>query len=871
MACGGLPNCEDGRDPSIAPGGRRRWLTRSVVWRLAAATAVVIPLAVTLAVEGKSRHDESFGAGTPLTRRALLSSVRDLRLDRLVRQVSAAAGGAEGVDTETVNVTVVLEHLQLGPQEGPDTPWMFSVGDTPFVETRDAELAYFANTKFSWNAGGEGDATCAKNGSGEISRGYVDPYHNFLNLPKGPDFTHTTASLDKLELSDFTHINTARRGAPWKTAGQAGDSRRYKNGVFEILEDGQPLFRATDVQWIQNLSYPAPVGPSRPGIFEMSAYFVGKIDYLSSHNDWIARLDPSRLGYVLGIVTGGSFGAPTCYTSNSYWITLRGFPELSAEGYGAVGGGSDGGRGLSGAKTGPYPGSSDAAVAMAKALAAMARAAVTAVTVVAVGAAVTGATIAASGGQAPSPPGSGVARLLKSTAFSGKLSQIEGFHTDALKEFSSGLDPFLVRFTSPFARGDAAAALGRLASLNGTMRQATAPAAGPPPPSTITDDLFKGCAFYCSLIVCAFLILHLAIWLATRRKPIEQQVKSHAWMIYLFSITMSYIYTASVLSSIQYFRSNVPFGTGNLGIYFVAAGQLALIGVGFTVFFFVIMALALKRMRSQQVRWVPKELLADPELRRSNMIAGEYEADHQVWFHQLFESYYNAMAGPRVWLAAMELSIIFIDAALTALVWNEVLCLGLLMSIYAVMFCFYIALVPFVERVEGGMVSCLVLLELSCYIVEFVGALGDYATAERCETAGVVLGFMVIAFSVMIALLCDVIPTLKHLFKSAARRYRVRKHGFDPEEQEKAVERQRSAPSSDWSGLRSDTDDEAERDDVPGGEDDCPLDSDALVAYNAKREAETASTMSSLFARRAEGGGGEGGHRRAPSGHAGAL
>lgn len=846
-------------------------LSRSTIWRLALAMFTIIPLAVTLALNGRQHVNRDAASNSLGNRRALLNAITNLKLKGTSRQASDNKGKL--VDTETVNITVVLEHVQVGPQ-GPGTPWMFTAGESPFTETNSTEKGYFANSKISWNSDGKGDGACSSSGSGKVSRGYVDPYHDYLNLPKELDYTHTSATLDGLELSQFDHMNTATGKGKWDVMGEAGDVRRYKEGTFEILNNDKKIFRATDVQWIQNTSYPGPAGPAKSSVFEVSAYFVGEIDIIDSDPEWISRLDPSNLGYVLGIVTGGSFGRATCYTSNSYWITLRGFPEMRASGQAAIGAGGDSDRGVSGSKTGQYLGSSESAISTARALAGLAKAAVTAVTVTAVGTALASAGSAASGGGGPSPAGSGVSGLLQAAAFSAKISQIPGFHTDAMKEFGAGLDPFLVRFPSPFAEspkestGSGRFVVGDILRSS-VVRQETA-AASVDHPSSISEELFTGCAFWCTIVIVCFGFLHALIWLATRKKPIPVQVKSHAWMVYLFSIAMSYIYTASVLASIQYFRSHVPYGTGKLGIYFVAAIQLLLIGIGFTVFFFVIMVLAIKRMRSQDVRWVPKEMLADPEQRRSAIIAGEYEAEDHVIFHQLFSCYYNAMAGPRVWLVAMELSIVFLDALFTALIWNDLVCLGLLVAIYALMFCMFVALLPFVDRRQGVLVILLAFTELICFVVELIAAMSDYATAERCETVGMFLGFIVIALAVIIALYCDVIPTLLYAFHSLKRRRAIRKHGFDPAEAEnEKLKAARSGSDSSWSGLLSDSEDDRsvhERSvdsrektedrgipsqdgdrEIPYEGGDKQLDSDALVAYNARKESETRATMEGIF------------------------
>lgn len=856
-------NLEEEHESFVDMPQRRRWLSPSMILRLAVLTAIVIPIAVTVAVGGKRKHEETVGPGSRLRGRALLAVARELGLPRMTTRAKSVneKHSSSFVDTEITNITVILEHLDLGPQEGPQSPWMFSGGDEPFVESSSDGNAYFANSKFSWNANGTGNHSCGSGGSGEVSRGYVDPYHNFLDLSSPLDYTQTEASLAGLQLKEFSHINTETPGEAWNVMGQAGDTRRYKNGVFELRENGKALFKAVDVQWIQNLSYPAPAGASKAGVFEMSAYFVGKIDFISSRNEWIARLDPAQVGYVLGLVTGGSFGAPACYTANSYWITLRGFPELNdSTNQLAEAGASYRDPQYSQTKQGVYPGSSPGAIAMAKTLASMAGTAVTAVTVAAVGSSIAGAGVAATGGGGPGPPGNGVSGLLKAAAFTAKVSQVPGFHTDTMKAFGSGLDSFLVRFNSPFAQSDGEPTeIRQSAHFDTTLRQAAngtdGDESGPPGPTTITEDLFKGTAFYSTLVILAFAVLHCIIWVATRKKPLPTQVQCHAWMIYLFSVAMSYIYTASVLSSMQYFRSNIPYGTGRLGIYIVAATQLLLVGVGFMVFFFVIMVLTLKRLRTEQVLWVPRDLLADPEMRRSAVIAGEYEAEENAWFHELFQCYYNAMSGPRVWLAALELSIVFIDAVISALVWNEKICLGILVSIYTLLFCIFVAMLPHRDKIQGGLVCLLVFAELLCFILEFVGAMGDYATAEKCESIGVIVGFVVIALAIIIAVYCDVIPTLGALYSSLARRYRIRKYGFDPKEEQRELERKESESLSDWSALHSSSgscQSETETVASPDRGEFC-VDSEALVTYNANRERETRQTLEEVFARRQNG------------------
>lgn len=823
-------------------------LSRTNISRFIIATVLIIPIAVMVAVKGKLNRTPDQVPSQPVGHRALLSAVRELSLRGFSRQ-TVKEGSASKINTDIVNVTVILEHFELGPQAGGDGSfWMFSMGNEPFAERNGTEEAYFANTNFTWNSDGKGDTTCGSGGSGKTSRGYIDPFHNFLNLSSAPEYTHTVASLKNLRISEFNHINTVDSNSTWDTLGQAGDSRRYKHGVFDITEDDTPLLRASDVQWIQNLTYPAPAGASSPGVFELSAYFVAKVDVMTSNPEWVKKLDPLGLGYILGIVTGGSFGPPTCYTSNSYWVTLRGFPDFKTSRQT-----SNSGFPLTGPKkAGNYPGSPENAVAMARAMAGLASQAVTAVTVAAVGSSVASAAVAATGGQAPSPPSGGVVNLLKTAAFAAKLSQIPGFHTDTMQAFGSGLDPFLVRFNLPFLSGPklAEVATRTVDFLGDVVHQDRDEESGPPPPSTISGDLFKGNAFCCTLIILLFALVQLCIWFATRQKPIEVRVGSQAWMVYLFSVIMSYIYTGSVLASMQYFRSNIPYGTGKAGIYFVAGCQLLLIGIGFTVFFSTIMVMALKQLRRDKVRWVPKQLLADPDLRRSATIAGEYEAGNKVWFHQLFQCYYNQMSGPRVWLAVMELSIVFIDALLTALVWNQIVCLSLLISLYASMLILFVALSPHRNKVQGILVILLVLTELLAFVFELIGSLGDFATAETCESGATILGFLAIAFAVVIAIYCDVIPTAQHFYGVIKKRYTPTKD-LDLDLEENEQHDYKSASGSDWSGLYSSDGHSEDRPENAPGE--YPRDSNALVAYNAEREARTDETLANIFDNRENG------------------
>jgi hypothetical protein len=868
----------------------RQLVTRQTLHRLVIITVLILPLAVTMAIAGKQRSTyqsvrshaadvstldlysnrqilaqafASASAGVEISPLALPYVARAQMLntaggndagdgasalqlsgaDYATDANSSAKGTNARVDVETTNITIVLEHIEVGPQQGEGAPWMFSIGSNPFRPTTDPNLAYFANEKFTWNPNGEGDSTCASNGSGQVSRGYIDPYHDNLGLANSPIYAHTSVKLGNLSLIDFVHVNMRQLRGQWDVLGQAGDTRRYHQGVLEIEEDGIPQLLVKDVQWIQNVSYPEPAGASPPKSFDVGAYFVGKIDALVSRTEWINKLDPDNLGYVLGVITGASFGDFACYSSNSYWITLRGFPKISDEEIVS--------RGASGAKVGPYKGSTDSNLSTARSLAGVAVAAVTAVTAASVGSALTCAGLAALGvSGGPSPPGNGVPRMLTTVAKTGKLNQIQGFHTDAMAEFGKALDPFLVRFNSPWAKKATGNHQMLVRSSLDMIRQAVsanATATGDVnshPPSVATD-LFQGCAFYCTLVVLGFMMIHGIVWLLTRKMPVDRQVKSHAWMVYMFSIVMSYIYTASVLNSMQYLRSNIPHGTGRPGLYVVAAFQLLFIGVGFTAFFFTIMYLAFCRIRQRDVRWVPKDMLADPDLRRNALIAGEYEADDNVWFHQLFESYYTAMSGPRMWLAAIELAITFLDAVMTALILNEVICLGILICIYAILFALFLVLSPFTDKVQGGLVCLLGLVQLIMLVFNFIASVGDFDVAEKLQMAGVVFGFISIALSVVIALYSDVIPTFYLLYRWLLRKYHLKKNGrdlVDPADKITLVtNRSDSDEGSDWSGLQT-TEDEGNE-----GTRAMPVPADPIVEFNAEKEAEIAATMDCIF------------------------
>ncbi|CDF35787.1 unnamed protein product [Chondrus crispus] len=612
-----------------------------------------------------------------------------------------------------------------------------------------------------------------------------------------------------LSLSDFSHINTVNSSGSWNTSGEAGDTRRYSHGRFRIFTKEKVLLSSKNVQWVQNISYPGPIGEAHEGTMSIGAYFVAEIQHLKSDEDWVHQLDPNSAGYVLGVLTAASFGPTSCFSSNSYWVSLRGLPNFSDDSYEGTAGTPvlDGEQG--GSKVGIYQGSSERAIKTAQVMASTAKTAVIGVAGATVAGAVGGAVTAALvPGAVQGPPGQGLVRLLGTAAFVAKLNEIHGFHSDAMAKFGNGLKIFIGKVEWPFSGGLGVANetssnspefTGNQTLLSGNGSDSFASMIRQETENrevSVSDELFGGCAFYTSLIVIGFLSLHAFIWLCTRKKPWQEQLVPHAWMIYLFSVVMSHVYRAAVLNSMQYMRSHVGAGTGKGGLYLVAVLQLLVIGIGFTAFFVGVMVLALRRVRRREVKWIPKNEIADPDMRQSALISGEYQAEENDSFHVLFECYYSSLAGPRLWLAALELGIIFLDAIFTALIWNEVVCLAILVSLYAILFGLFLLLAPFVDKVEGTLIVVLGLVEFVLLVMDFLGALGDYDSAEGMEFGSLVLGFVAIGLAVVIAVYCDLIPTISALWAAARRRFRRGRRA------DSTLEEQSSGDAdSEWSEL----------------------------------------------------------------------
>ena len=153
------------------------------------------------------------------------------------------------------------------------------------------------------------------------------------------------------------------------------------------------------------------------------------------------------------------------------------------------------------------------------------------------------------------------------------------------------------------------------------------------------------------------------------------------------------------------------------------------------------------------------------------MITGEYQADDNM-FHQLFECYYSSLAGPQVWFAGFELLVMFLDALCTATIWNEVLCLGILVCIHATVIMLFLVYAPHVDRIEGRMITAVGFADFMIIVLEFLGSLGTFQTAEIMETGVIVLGFVSIIIGSLLSVYCDLIPTLEIVYRVCRNRYR---------------------------------------------------------------------------------------------------
>jgi hypothetical protein len=700
------------------------------------------------------------------------------------------------IDIETVNVTIVLENIQTGPRDNDSDTWMLSKGQHPFEETLEEGQAFFANKELAWNELGLGNTSCGSSGSGRTSKGYIDSY----NTRHIQDIdASATVKLGNMTLVHFAHINVHEDRNPWNTSGSAGDSRIYEGGDLEISSNGQRVFTATDVKWIQNVSYPEPAGPAYPGIFDVTAYLVGNVDMFQSSQAWLEKIDPTGLGVVVGVVTGASFGdSSLCYASNTYWITLHGLSKsTNAQGDAASRSGTD---------QGTYGGSPRRFVDSARTLAAVAKTSVFAVSAAALGSSVIGFGSALFAGSVPPPSGSCMARLLTTAAFVAKTSFIQGFHTDATVEFGSGLAIFLARISLPLKRTYTARVLQDPLELPAVDRSAA--------PTPISESVFIS-SFTLSLsMVGAILLLVCLVWILTRRMPLERRAKNNGWTLYVVTASMSFLFVGAVFNSLQYVRSSMAYKTGKPLFYFCALVQFILIGIGFPVFLFTVVILASQLMQKRDLLWVPKLEFAAPDVRRDPLIGGKYApSEHNLSFHGMYNVIYGSFAGPQIWFATAEVCIGLLDAAISALLWNQIVCFGLLVALYAMYFSVHILMGYFVDKVEGAIVRMIIFMQLVYVMVEFAASIGDNVSAEKFQFAAIFIGFACLVLSVTVVLYADVIPAQVAFYKFIKRHYyrwKLQKDLVNPGQPVDDDEELARLQDSDWSGFLSESDEEEE-------------------------------------------------------------
>lgn len=730
---------------------------------------------------------------------------------------------ARGVDGERTNLTLVLQDLEVGPQIYDAEHWMFSNTATPFTYSNNVSNSYFANRRFSWNTDGKGTGECTAasstnaDGSGRVSHGHVHDATVSLGLPPSElpaNWADVRVAVDGFELQSFQHMNMrtgSTSGRDWAVMGAAGDHRTYHRGSVDVWEkDGSFLLSAYDVRWVQNMSYPGPFGPSSTQSYQIGAYLIGHYNMSRTSAAWASRLDPDSHGIFLAVLQSVAMVKPGCYGANNYWFTVRPLPSaalsalagVTAESAGPSDGGS--GRPLPVHRRGRAIASSGDAIDASRRMGKAVSIATTVLASTAVVMVVGSAAVGAAGGSTSVGPGQSVIHAVSAGAFMAQMRQVNTFHSDAFVAFSSTFDSFLLRDkAAPWSDGQGASSVrtvvrALVSDLTGTVRQTADAADATPEPNSIAHDLFVGCAFYATIIVAVALCIHILVALFTWRKPLEVQLNSHKWMVYLLALALTYIFPAAVLNSLQYLLVNMKAGTGKTVLYVVASLQLCVIGVGYTLFFSLVIAYAIHQQRLKKVRWVKREEAPDPEVRQDRFISGVYEADGDIpivdpandivlglddpavgsqatsgsttargrrsrrmhAFHELFACYYDFLRGPLVWLAVLELLVILTDCIFVATINSEVLVLSLMLGVHSTLFALFLFLSPFTDKIEGMFFSLVTVLELLMIMMEFASIFSADPLAEQLNLTLVVLGFVTMGLVILCAVWTDVYPVL---------------------------------------------------------------------------------------------------------------
>lgn len=736
-----------------------------------------------------------------------------------------------GVDGERTNLTLVLQDLEVGPQIYDAKHWMFSNTGTPFTYDNNVTHSYFANRRFLWNTLGKGNGQCAASsstngtgsaerhptaGSGRVSGGHVHDATVSLGLPPSQlpvNWANVLVAVDGFELQSFQHMNMhtgSTSGRDWAVMGAAGDHRTYHRGSVDVWEkDGSFLLSAYDVRWVQNMSYPGPFGPSNTQSYQIGAYLIGHYNTSRTSAAWASRLDPDGHGIFLAVLQSVAMNKPGCYGANNYWFTVRPLPSAALSALAGVTAevtspDEDGGRQLPAHRRGRAIASSADAISASRRMGQLVSVAATVLTSTSVVMVVGSAAVGAAGGSTSVGPGQSVIHAVSAGAFMAQMGQVNTFHSDAFVAFSSTFDSFLLRDkAAPWSDGKGASSTrimvhALMNRLTGTARQTADAADTAQEPNSIAHDLFVGCAFYATIIVGVALCIHILVALFTWRKPLEVQLNSHKWMVYLLALALTYIFPAAVLNSLQYLLVNMKAGTGSTVLYVVAVLQLSVIGVGYTIFFALVIAYAIHQQRLKKVRWVKREEAPDPEVRQDRFISGVYEADGDVpivgpaddillgldepatgshasscsttaqgrrsrrmhAFHELFACYYDFLRGPLVWLAVLELIVILTDCIFVATINSEVLVLSLMLGVHSTLFALFLFLSPFTDKIEGMFFSLVTVLELLMIMMEFASIFSADPLAEQLNLTLVVLGFVTMGLVILCAVWTDAYPVL---------------------------------------------------------------------------------------------------------------
>jgi len=709
-------------------------------------------------------------------------------------------------------VVVRFENMVYGPAsylEGFQTPWMFDEGDDPFTESM-SDIGRYAFRTMSMSPGNVGDSSCESGGISRTTTTFIRAVD--INLESPPSsFDGYSASITDLNLDDFEKINTVNEGEPWDTLGEAGDTRFYSGpATFEIRDNsGNVVLRAVNINYTQTLTYPSPAGAAAPGTFITAAYFLGMYDLDATDREWREQLDPDQNGVFFGALSAPSLGGNRCYSANSFDINV--VPIL-------------GGGGL------PNPPSSQPDPSTPSEIETGKRIAESSVILAGLAgftslgfsiASLVLLTMLAAVGTPPSAyqsasPGQGVVKLLQTAQYCAIVGQIRGAeYSEQYQEFNRGLDPFLMRFDSPFAdtanlktsQRAAATSLHQslirtLANTDGnqvsesvsarilslwTSRQDTDFGND----SFVDEDAVKAVAFYSFLALGLCAALHIGVWLALRKAHIRTQLAVHAMFAYITMIVIAWVYAGSLLASIQ-FLAAYSDGSASTGAYVAASFMLIFIGVGVLAVVSGIGIIAFLRHRRGVLEWVPKAESTDAKVRNSKLFAGEYlvlseqgAVEDADLFHSVFACWYEGFRGPRLYMFFAEWLLLVLMSLVVASIGSSsavVIIAGIITAVFAVSI---LLLAPFVDLIEQIFIAAVALLELIIAMLTLGAVYAEGGTINDLNEASMILQLIAIVLTIVLAVYLDVVAVIKYSIE-LIQRYRNRHNAEELDELEAA-------------------------------------------------------------------------------------